>query len=139
MIEYRVVSDSVFSIEADGILYFGSHVLIDKSYQTLIDLGGPIVGDALSYLTSLESYRVQAIPAGKLDARYLLISPNRDWDHTYEDLFYKALITATKDYQIHSIGIDASVDENLDLIKSIIAELEASDIPWDMTVLSCKG
>ena len=134
--DIRVVSESIFDIESDCIVYFVDNAFSNDDTMEIISKAGNRLLDVFSKLSSLATGEYKIIPAFNLKTIYTIISSIPQKIETSEDENFFAGI---KKREFNTVAVDITRLSNSYSFKhSEIFKKFLRNIDDDIVVFMCK-
>ena len=111
--DIRVVSESIFDIESDCIVYFVDNSFSNEDTMEIISKAGNRLLDVFSKLSSLVTGAFKVVPAFNLKATYIVLCSipqkiEKEEDEEFlEDIFSNILIEIEK-HEFNTVALDVT-------------------------------
>ena len=138
--DIRVVSESIFDIESDCIVYFVDNAFSNDDTMEIISKAGNRLLDVFSKLSSLATGEYKIIPAFNLKTIYTIISSIPQKIETSEDeKFLEEIFAGIKKREFNTVAVDITRLSNSYSFKhSEIFKKFLRNIDDDIVVFMCK-
>ena len=142
--DIRVVSESIFDIESDCIVYFVDNAFSNDDTMEIISKAGNRLLDVFSKLSSLATGEYKIIPAFNLKTIYTIISsiPQKietSEDENFLEEIFEDIFAGIKKREFNTVAVDITRLSNSSSFKhSEIFKKFLRNIDDDIVVFMCK-
>lgn len=142
--DIRVVSESIFDIESDCIVYFVDNAFSSEDTMELVSKAGDRLLDVFSKISSFANGEFKIVPAFNLKTTYVIISsiPQRienEEDEKFLEEIFSNILSGIEKYEFNTIAVDVTRLSNSYSSKhSEVFKRFLRNVKKDIVVFMCK-
>ena len=142
--DIRVVSESIFDIESDCIVYFVDNVFSSEDTMELVSKAGDRLLDVFSKISSFATGEFKIVPAFNLKTTYVIISSipqsiETEEDEKFLEEIFSNILSGIEKYEFNTIAVDVTRLSNSYSSKhSEVFKRFLRNVKKDIVVFMCK-
>lgn len=142
--DIRVVSESIFDIESDCIVYFVDNAFSSEDTMELVSKAGDRLLDVFSKISSFATGEFKIVPAFNLKTTYVIISSipqsiETEEDEKFLEEIFLNILSGIEKYEFNTIAVDVTRLSNSYSSKhSEVFKRFLRNVKKDIVVFMCK-
>ncbi|MBK1469142.1 macro domain-containing protein [Parvimonas parva] len=142
--DIRVVSESIFDIESDCIVYFVDNAFSSEDTMELVSKAGDRLLDVFSKISSFATGEFKIVPAFNLKTTYVIISSipqsiETEEDEKFLEEIFSNILSGIEKYEFNTIAVDVTRLLNSYSSKhSEVFKRFLRNVKKDIVVFMCK-
>ncbi|WP_288979297.1 macro domain-containing protein [uncultured Parvimonas sp.] len=142
--DIRVVSESIFDIESDCIVYFVDNAFSSEDTMELVSKAGDRLLDVFSKISSFATGEFKIVPAFNLKTTYVIISSipqsiETEEDEKFLEEIFSNILSGIEKYEFNTIAVDVTRLSNSYSSKhSEVFKRFLRNVKKDIVVFMCK-